>query len=74
MDFIRFMFEKYASDTDCDIRSFEIGVIALKKELEGFINGQLKGERKTAFAKGQDDGLRWVLDHLSFMFQNDDEQ
>ena len=50
--------------------SFDMGALALKQELEQFIFQNLKGERIGDFDKGQDDGLQWVLDHLSFIFDD----
>lgn len=47
---------------------FHAGCLALRQEIENFINDKLKGERGDAFSQGQDDGLRWVRDHLSFIF------
>lgn len=51
-----------------DEQSFSFGAYALKKELETFITKTLEGERTSEFNRGQDDGLRWVLDHLQFIF------
>lgn len=47
---------------------FHAGCLTLRKELDSFINHNLKGERGDAFSQGQDDGLRWVQDHLRFIF------
>lgn len=47
---------------------FHAGCLALRSEIDKFINQQLEGERDGAFGKGQDDGLRWVQDHLRFIF------
>jgi len=62
------LYDKYAFRSKDDKASFEKGVMALKAEIEEFIEGQLKGERGDAFSMGQDDGLRWVNDHLRFLF------
>jgi hypothetical protein len=47
---------------------FHAGCLTLRAELENFIDDKLKGERGDAFSRGQDDGLRWVRDHLRFIF------
>lgn len=47
---------------------FYNGALALREELDMFIDEQLKGERGDAFSQGQDDGLRWIKDHLAFIF------
>jgi hypothetical protein len=49
---------------------FHAGCVALKEELEKFIAQKLQGEehRTDLFSKGQDDGLRWIKDHLHFIF------
>ena len=47
---------------------FHAGCLALRAELDKFISQQLEGKRDNAFGKGQDDGLRWVQDHLRFIF------
>jgi hypothetical protein len=47
---------------------FHAGCLTLRLELENFIDDKLKGERGDAFSLGQDDGLRWVKDHLRFIF------
>lgn len=47
---------------------FYAGCSALRIQIERFINDKLQGERGDAFSMGQDDGLRWVLDHLRFIF------
>lgn len=52
-----------------DEQSFFFGAFVLKLELEDFINSQLQGERMGEFDMGQDDGLRWVLDHLRYIFK-----
>lgn len=52
-----------------DEQSFTFGAFALKLEIEDFINQRLQGERHGEFQMGQDDGLRWVLDHLEFIFK-----
>lgn len=62
------LYDKYAFRSKHDKKSFEQGAMALKAEIEEFIEGQLKGERGDAFSMGQDDGLRWVLDHLRYLF------
>jgi hypothetical protein len=62
------LYDKYAFRSKHDKASFEQGAIALKAEIEEFIEGQLKGTRGDAFSMGQDDGLRWVNDHLRFLF------
>lgn len=56
---------------EIDEQSFTFGAFALKLELQEFINDKLKGEdhRRDEFCRGQDDGLRWVLDHLEFIFK-----
>lgn len=65
------LYDKYAFRSKHDKKSFEHGALALKSEMEEFINGQLKGVRGDAFSIGQDDGLRWVLDHLEFLFSEE---
>jgi len=50
---------------------FHAGCLALRAELESFIDDKLKGERVGAFSEGQDDGLQWVKDHLRFIFDKD---
>jgi len=62
------LYDKYGYRSKDDKKSFEQGALALKAEIEAFIDGQLKGERGDAFSMGQDDGLRWVLDHLQYLF------
>jgi hypothetical protein len=62
------LYDKYAFRSKHDKTSFEQGTLALKAEIEAFIDGQLKGERGDAFSMGQDDGLRWVNDHLRYLF------
>lgn len=52
-----------------DEQAFAFGAFALKLEIEEFINQRLQGERHGEFQMGQDDGLRWVLDHLEFIFE-----
>lgn len=54
-----------------DEQSFVFGAFALKLEIEEFIKDRLKGaeHRNGEFCRGQDDGLRWVLDHLEFIFK-----
>jgi len=47
---------------------FHAGCLTLRAELDAFITDKLKGERGDAFSQGQDDGLRWVKDHLRFIF------
>ena len=47
---------------------FHAGCLTLRNELDAFITDKLKGERGDAFSQGQDDGLRWVKDHLRFIF------
>ena len=47
---------------------FHAGCLSLRNELESFIDDKLKGERGDAFSQGQDDGLRWIKDHLRFIF------
>lgn len=47
---------------------FHAGCLALRDELEKFIDDKLQGERGDAFSMGQDDGLRWIKDHLKFIF------
>jgi hypothetical protein len=47
---------------------FHAGCLALRQELEIFIDDKLKGKRGDAFSEGQDDGLQWVRDHLRFIF------
>lgn len=47
---------------------FHAGCLTLRAELENFIDDKLKGERGDAFSRGQDDGLRWVRDHLRYIF------
>lgn len=47
---------------------FHAGCMALRQELERFINEKLDGERGDLFSMGQDDGLRWIKDHLAFIF------
>lgn len=47
---------------------FHAGCLTLREELDRFIDDNLEGERGDAFSKGQDDGLRWVKDHLQFIF------
>jgi hypothetical protein len=51
----------------CDELSFMMGVFALKREIDDFIADKLGGERSDVFSKGQDDGLRWVQDHLEYI-------
>lgn len=65
------LYDKYGFRSKDNKKSFEHGAIALKKEIEEFIEGQLKGERGDAFSMGQDDGLQWVLDHLRFLFSEE---
>jgi hypothetical protein len=50
---------------------FHAGCLALRRELDIFIDDKLKGERGDAFSQGQDDGLQWVRDHLRFIFDKD---
>lgn len=66
------LYDKYGFRSKHDKKSFEHGTMALKKEIEDFIQDKLKGQRGDAFSMGQDDGLQWVLDHLQFIF--DEEQ
>jgi hypothetical protein len=40
------------------------GVIGL---LISFIQKNIQGDRGDVFSKGQDDGLRWVLDHIAYI-------
>lgn len=47
---------------------FHAGCLALRAELDSFIDDKLQGERGDAFSMGQDDGLRWIKDHLKFIF------
>jgi hypothetical protein len=47
---------------------FHAGCLTLRAELENFIDEKLEGERGDRFSEGQDDGLRWVRDHLRFVF------
>lgn len=65
------LYDKYGFRSKHDKKSFEQGAIALKKEIEEFIQGQLKGDRGDAFSMGQDDGLQWVLDHLGYLFSEE---
>ena len=65
------LYDKYAFRSKHDKASFEQGAIALKAEIEDFIQGQLKGTRGDAFSMGQDDGLQWVLGHLQFLFNEE---
>ena len=46
------------------IREGAEGVISL---LIGFIQRNLSGDRGDTFSKGQDDGLRWVLDEINYI-------
>jgi len=66
------LYDKYAFRSKHDKNSFECGATSLKKEIEEWIKEQMKGKRGDAFSMGQDDGLQWVLDHLRFIF--DEEQ
>lgn len=50
---------------------FYAGCLAVRQEIERFIDDKLCGERGDAFSLGQDDGLRWVKDHLQFLFDKD---
>lgn len=59
-----------ASNLQVDEQSFALGVMALKKEIEHFVENNLKGKRHSDFAEGQDDGLRWVLDHLHYILKD----
>jgi len=52
-----------------DEQSFAFGAFALKLEIEDFVSQMTQGERHGEFQMGQDDGLRWVLDHLEFIFE-----
>lgn len=65
------LYDKYGYRSKDDKASFEKGTMALKAEIEEFIQTQLKGVRGDAFSMGQDDGLRWVLDHLRFLFNEE---
>lgn len=65
------LYDKYGYRSKDDKASFEKGTMALKAEIEQFIEGQLKGVRGDAFSVGQDDGLRWVLDHIRFLFNEE---
>ncbi len=65
------LYDKYGYRSKDDKASFEKGAMALKAEIEQFIDGQLKGVRGDAFSMGQDDGLRWVCDHLRFLFNEE---
>lgn len=47
---------------------FHAGCMTLREELDTFIDDKLNPGGRGAFAKGQDDGLRWVKDHLRFIF------
>lgn len=46
------------------VRKGAEGVISL---LIGFIQKNLSGDRGDTFSKGQDDGLRWVLDEINYI-------
>jgi hypothetical protein len=55
-------------DAETNEQYFFMGAFALRQEIEAFIHEKLQGERISNFDRGQDDGLRWVLDHLEYIF------
>ena len=53
---------------------FHVGCTALRDEIMRFIDDNLESENESAlgqFSMGQNDGLRWVKDHLEFLWEND---
>lgn len=70
---IKALLDKFAEGADVDSVSFELGISVLRKEIEGFIKEQTKGERGDAFSMGQDDGLIWILDHMNFILTEHDD-